>query len=121
MQELFRKVLKNDKLDVAVENLKDESVSAIITLSEQNRRMYEMMRMYGMANKDMLGGDEKLTLNAKHPLVQYVYEHKDNEEDVDIFCEQLYSLAMISNRALSPEEMTGFVTRSNEIMMRLTK
>ena len=121
LTELFRKVLKNDKLDVAVENLKDASVSAIVTLSEQNRRMYEMMRIYGMANKDMLGGDEKLTLNAKHPLVEYVYAHKDSEEDVAIFCEQLYALAMISNRALTPEEMTGFVNRSNEIMMRLAK
>ena len=117
--EIFRKELENDKLDVKIEKLKDDNMAAMITLSEQNRRMQEMMKMYGMDGMNM-GGESTLILNANHPLVQYVVEHKDNE-NTSIICKQLYDLAMLAHKPLSPEEMTAFVKRSNEIMMLLTK
>ena len=117
--EIFRKELENDKLDVKIEKLKDDNTAAMITLSEQNRRMQEMMKMYGMDGMNM-GGESTLILNANHPLVQYVVEHKDSE-NTSIICKQLYDLAMLAHKPLSPEEMTAFVKRSNEIMMLLTK
>ena len=117
--EIFRKELNNDKLDVKIEKLKDESVASMITLSEQNRRMMEMMKMYGMASMGM-DAESALVLNANHPLVKYVVENKENE-NVSLICKQLYDLAMLAHKPLSPEEMTAFVLRSNEIMMMLTK
>jgi len=125
LTELFRKALGNDKLTVKVEKLKNENVSSIITLSEEGRRMQEMMKMYamgGMGGMDtsMFGGDVSLTLNANNALVKYIFEHKDSEH-VPTFCQQLYDLAMISNQPLAPEAMTKFIARSNEIMMLLAK
>lgn len=117
--EIFRKALGKDKLNVKVEKMKDENVASMITLSEQSRRMQEMMKMYGMDGMNM-GGESTLILNANHPLVQYVVEHKDSE-NTSIICKQLYDLAMLAHKPLSPEEMTAFVKRSNEIMMLLTK
>ncbi len=120
--ETFRKVMENDKLDVKVEKLKDDKVASMITLSEQSRRMQEMMRMYGMAGMDasMFGGEITLTLNVNHPLVQFVAEHGDNE-NTPVICKQLYDMAMLAHKPLTPEEMTAFVQRSNEIMLLLTK
>ena len=120
--EIFRKELGNDKLDVRVEKLKDDNMAAMITLSEQNRRMQEMMKMYGMAGMDpaMFGNESTLILNANHPLVQYVVNNKDGD-NVSVICKQLYDLAMLAHKPLTPEEMTAFVKRSNEIMMLLTK
>ena len=117
--EIFRKELNNEKLDVKIEKLKDESIASMITLSEQNRRMMEMMKMYGMASMGM-NAESTLVLNANHPLVKYVVENKDNA-NVSLICKQLYDLAMLAHKPLSPEEMTAFVLRSNEIMMMLTK
>ena len=119
---LFRKELGNENLEVKVEKIKDESVAAMITLSEESRRMQDMMKMYGMAGMDpsMFGTAGTLVLNANHPLVQYVQAHKD-EENTGIFCKQLYDLAMLAHKPLSPEEMTAFVQRSNEIMLKLAK
>ncbi len=120
--EIFRKELGNEKLDVKIEKLKDEKVASMITLSEQSRRMQEMMKMYGMGNMggmDM-GGDSTLILNANHPLVQFVVDNKENE-NISIICKQLYDLAMLAHKPLNPEEMTAFVQRSNEVMMLLTK
>ena len=121
LTELFRKNLNKEKLEVKVEKLKNENLSAMMTLSEDSRRMQEMMKMYNMYGMDpnMFGGDETLVLNANHPLVQFVVEHQDSQK-VPIICEQLYDLAMLSHKQLSPEEMTRFVNRSNEIMMMLT-
>ena len=118
---VFKKVLNNDKLEVKVERLKNANVSAMVTLSEETRRMQDMMRMYGM-DSSMFGGESvTLVLNANHPLVEYVVAHKDDENKVPMLCEQLYDLAMISHKPLTPDEMTKFVARSNEIMMLLTK
>ena len=120
--EIFRKALGNDKLEVKVEKMKDENVASMITLSEESRRMQEMMKMYGMSGMDpsMFGTNATLILNANHPLVEYVVEHKDGE-NTEMFCHQLYDLAMLAHKPLSPEEMTEFVKRSNEIMMKLAK
>ncbi len=118
----FRNALKNDKLDVKVEKLKDESVSSMITLSEDSRRMQDMMKMYNMYGMDpnMFGGNnETLVLNANNKLVKYVLANKDSE-NVPMICEQLYDLAMISHKPLSPEAMTRFIKRSNDILMMLT-
>ena len=118
---VFKKVLNNDKLEVKVERLKNANVSAMVTLSEETRRMQDMMRMYGM-DSSMFGGESvTLVLNANHPLVEYVVAHKDDADKVPMICEQLYDLAMISHKPLTPDEMTKFVARSNEIMMLLTK
>lgn len=117
--EILRKELGNDKLDVKIEKLKDDSVASMITLSEQSRRMQEMMKMYGMAGMDM-GMETALILNANHPLVQYVAEHQEDEH-AGVICKQLYDLAMLAHKPLNPDEMTAFVKRSNEIMMLLTK
>ena len=122
LTEVFRKALSNDKLEVKVEKLKNENVASMVTLSEESRRMQEMMKMYNMYGMDpsMFGTDVTLVLNANHPLVQYVLEHKDGEH-TEMFCKQLYDLALLANKPLNPEEMTEFVKRSNEIMMLLTK
>ena len=122
LTEVFRDALKNDKLEVKVENLKNEKVAAMMTLSEESRRMQDMMKMYNMYGMDpsMFGGQETLVLNAKHPLVQFVADNKDSDK-TPVICEDLYDLAMLSHKQLSPEEMTRFVQRSNEILLMLTK
>ncbi len=119
--ELFRKELNDEKLEVKVEKLKDDSVASMAVLSEQSRRMEEMMRMYSMGGMDTgFGGQATLVLNANHPLVKFVTENKEHE-NTSMICKQLYDLAMLAHKPLKPEEMTAFVQRSNEIMMMLTK
>lgn len=122
LTEVFRDALKNDKLEVKVENLKNEKVAAMMTLSEESRRMQDMMKMYNMYGMDpsMFGGQETLVLNAKHPLVQFVADNKDSDK-TPVICEELYDLAMLSHKQLSPEEMTRFVQRSNEILLMVAK
>ena len=122
LTELFRKALNNEKLEVKVEKLKNEHVSSMITLSEESRRMQEMMKMYNMYGMDpsMYGSSNVLILNANNALVKYLFEHPESEH-ANMLCEQLYDLAMISHEPLSPEAMTKFVSRSNEIMLLLTK
>ena len=119
----FKDALGNENLTVSVEKLKDSSISSMITLSEESRRMQDMMKMYGMAGMDpnMFGAEgQTLVLNANNDLVKYVAEHADGE-NTKIICEQLYDLAMLSHAPLSPEQMTGFIARSNKIMELLAK
>lgn len=120
LQEVFRKALDNDQLNVKVEQLRDEDVSAMVTLSEQGRRMAEMMKMYGMS-PDQLNGMQEITLvlNAKHPLVRYIYDNREDAEKIKPFCEQLFDLAMLANGPLMPEQMTDFVKRTNQMLMKL--
>ena len=122
LTDVFHKALNNDKLEVQVEKLKNASVSSMIVLSEETRRMQDMMKMYNMYGMDpnMFGGPATLVLNANNELVQYIFNHKDSEH-VPMMCEQLYDLAMLSHKPLAPEEMTKFITRSNKIMMLLAK
>ncbi len=123
---LMKKVLKKDAIKVKIEKLKNKKISSMITLSEETRRMQDMMKMYsmnGMGGMDMgmFGKEgETLILNANHPLVQYVIEHQDGD-NVKMICEQLYDLALLQQAPLEPEAMTKFVARSNDIMMLLTK
>ena len=123
LTEVFKKALGKEQLQVQVTKLKNETVSSMITLSEDSRRMQDMMKQYGMAGMDpaMFGGQgETLVLNANNALVKYIFENKDSEH-VPTFCQQLYDLAALAQRPLPAEEMTKFVARSNEIMMLLTK
>lgn len=122
MTTLFRKVLGKDKLEVKVEKFKSDKVSSVMTLSEESRRMQDMMRMYNMSGMDMngLGGGETLVLNANNKLVQYIITN-ENSEQTPMICEQLYDLALLSHKPLEPEAMTKFIQRSNEIMMFLAK
>ncbi len=125
LSELFKKTLNNDKLTVKVEALKNDEVASVLTLSEQGRRMQDMMKMYSMGgmggmDPNMFAADQTLTLNANNALVKYILENKDSEH-VPMFAEQLYDLARISNQPLSVDDMTKFVKRSNDIMLLLTK
>ena len=125
LSEVFKKALNNDKLTVKVENLKNADVASVLTLSEQGRRMQDMMKMYaaggmGGMNPSMFAADQTLTLNANNELVKYILDNKDSEH-VPMFAEQLYDLAMLSNQPLSVDQMTKFVKRSNDIMLLLTK
>lgn len=120
---IMKKALKKESLSVKIEKLKNKKISSMITISEESRRMQDMMKMYSMPGMDMsmFGKDgETLVLNANHPLVEYVLNNKESD-NVKMICEQLYDLALIQNTPLSPEEMTKFVARSNDIMMLLTK
>ena len=120
--EIFKKALGKENLTVKAEKLKNESVSSMMTVTEESRRMQEMMKMYNMYGMDssMFGGQETLVLNLNNKLVQYVLANKEGDL-TKLVCEQLYDLAVITHRQLTPEEMTKFVARSNEIMMEMTK
>ena len=124
LSDVFKKALGKDQLEVQVQNLKNENISSMITLSEETRRMQDMMKMYsagGMGmDMSMFGGGETLILNANNALVKYILEHTEGER-VDMFCKQLYDLAVLANHPLKAEEMTDFVARSNEIMLLLTQ
>lgn len=122
LTELFRKVLNKEKLEVKVEKLKDENISSMITLSEESRRMQDMMKMYNMYGMDpsMFGSNETLVLNANNKLVNYILENKDSE-NIPLFCEQLYDLALLSHKPLSSEGMTKFIERSNQILILLAQ
>ena len=117
LSDVFKKALGKDQLEVQVQNLKNENISSMITLSEETRRMQDMMKMYNMGmDASMFGGSgQVLVLNANNKLVQYVLEHTDGENTPKI-CEQLYDLAQLSHGSLTPERMTKFIARSNEIM-----
>uniref|UniRef100_UPI00272C5804 molecular chaperone HtpG n=1 Tax=Vallitalea guaymasensis TaxID=1185412 RepID=UPI00272C5804 len=120
VQTVFRKALANENLNVTMENLKSEDISAMIILPEESRRMQDMSKMYGMFGMDSaaMPSNESLLLNKKNKLVKYIIDNKDNE-NTDIFCNQIYDLAMISHKQLSPEAMTKFIERSNKILQKL--
>ena len=120
---IMKKALKNDKLNVKLEKLKNKKISSMITLSEESRRMQDMMKMYAMPGMDMgtFGAEgETLVLNVNHPLVAYVIENQEGE-NTKMICEQLYDLAKLQHAPLDAEAMSKFINRSNEIMMLLTK
>ncbi len=123
VSKLFKKAVKKDNITVKVEKLKNKDIASMITVSEETRRMQDMMKMYSMPGMD-LGGmskeGETLVLNANNKLVEYVLDNQEGE-NVDIICEQLYDLALIQQAPLQPEAMTKFINRSNKIMMLLTK
>ena len=120
LQKLFKDALKKDKLTVKVEKLKDENISSVLTLSEEGRRMQDMMKMYsagsGSMDTDMFAPDETLTLNENNKIVKYMLAHQDGAH-TDLFAKQLYDLAAIANGPLKPDEMADFIRRSNEMML----
>ena len=120
LSELFKKSLNNDKLEIKIEKLKNENISSMVTLSEESRRMQDMMKMYGMMGMDpsMFGTSLTLVLNANNKLVQYLMNNIESEH-ATMFCEQLYDLAVIQHEQLNPEAMAKFVERSNKVMMML--
>ena len=117
LAEVFKKAIGNDKLEVKVERLKNEGLASMITVSEESRRMQDMMKMYSVygGGEDLFPSSETLVLNANNSLVKYVLAHKD-EEKTGILCEQLYDLAKLAHGSLSPERMTKFIARSSKIM-----
>lgn len=123
LTEIFKKALNNENIKIEVSKLKNASISSMITLSEQDRRMQDMMKMYSMPGMDpsMFGGQgQTLVLNANNDLVKYVLANKDGE-NTPIICQQLYDLALLSHAPLTPEQMTAFIARSNKIMELLAK
>ena len=122
LTDVFKKALNNDKLTVKVEKLKNADIASVITLSEEGRRMQDMMKMYAMNGMDMGMNKEgeTLILNANNKLVEYVLEHQDGE-NVGLICEQLYDLALLQQAPLQPDAMTKFIARSNKIMMLLAQ
>ena len=124
LEDVFKKAIKNDKLTIKVESLKNEDIASVLTLSEEGRRMQDMMKMYAMGgagfDMNMFASDQTLTLNVNNSLVKYIMDNKDSE-NVPMFCEQIYDLALIQNQPLSVDAMTKFVKRSNDIMMLLAK
>ncbi|MDD6212880.1 MAG: molecular chaperone HtpG [Clostridiales bacterium] len=121
LTEIFNKALGEEypNVTIKVENLKDENVPSMITMSEDGRRMQEMMKMYGLSDMSQ-AAQVNLVLNAKNDLVKYILENKEGEY-TDLFCHQLYDLAAISHQPLTAEKMTEFIARSNQIMMLLAK
>ncbi len=124
LSEIFKKALGKETLEVKVEKLKNENISSMVTLPEETRRMQDMMKMYSAGgagmDSDMFGGGETLVLNSSNKLVQYILDNKEGEH-TDLFCKQLYDLAIIANKPLKAAEMTEFIARSNEIMMLLAE
>ena len=122
LKEVFEKALGKENLAIKVEKLKAENVASMMTLSEEGRRMQDMMKSYGM-DTAMFGGGaggETLVLNANHPLVKYVEENTESE-NTKVVAEQLYDLALLSHKQLTPEEMTKFINRSNQVLLLMTK
>jgi len=125
LETTFKSALGNDNIKLSLESLKSEDISAMILLAEESRRMQDMTKMYGMMGMDMgamMPSDETLVLNTNHRLVKFIIDNKDNTDkadDINLFCQQLYDLAMISHKPLSPESMTAFINRSNQILGKL--
>ena len=120
--EAVKKAIADDKLTVKLESLKDAQTASLLTVSEESRRMQDMMKQYGMAGMDMsMFGSEgnTLVLNTAHPLVKYLLEHTEGDVSEKI-SKQLYDLALIAHGTLSPERMSEFIHRTNEIMTELT-
>ena len=121
LADIFRKALNKDKLEVKVEKLKNDNVSSMITLAEESRRMQDMMKMYGMTDMGMFGGEgQTLVLNAGNSLVQYILANKDGEY-TDLFCQQLYDLAMLAHKPLESSELTAFIERSGKVLSILAE
>ncbi len=122
LSELFKKATGNDKLEVKVESLKNKDVSSMITLSEETRRMQDMMKMYSVNGMGLdMGLDtmgQTLVLNANNDLVKYMMENKKSDK-TETVAKQLYDLALIAHQPLPPERMTEFMKRSNEIMLMM--
>jgi molecular chaperone HtpG len=124
LEKTFKEALSNDNIQITAENLKSEDISGMIILPEESRRMQDMSKMYGLQGLDanLMKSDEKLLLNKKNSLVKFIIDNKDNtdkKDDISLLCQQIYDLAMISHKQLSPEAMTAFVSRSNKLLQKM--
>ena len=120
---LFKEALNNDKLKVSVENLKSTGIASMLLISEESRRMQEMMKMYNMQGMNMGLPEEEVTLvlNQNHPLIDAL-AHRDLEADTKkLLCTHLYDLAQLSNHTLSPDAMHAFLERSNTLLSMIIK
>lgn len=121
LKEEIKKSVGNPSLDIQIEYLKNSNIASMITLSEESRRMQDMMKQYGMAGLDpsMFGaGGQRLVLNANHDLVKKLMGEISGE-NITLISEQLYDLASLGHGSLTPERMAEFIKRSNEIMLKL--
>ena len=122
LQTMFRKVLNNDKLDLKLEKLKDKSLASMMTMSEEGRRMQDMMKMYAAYGMDMgaLGDeDQTLVLNSDNALVQRIMNEGDEpSETAKLIAEQLYDEALLVKKALSGERMENYIRRTQELLVR---
>ena len=125
LEKAFQSLLSKDKLHVKVEQLLSETPASLLTISEESRRMQDMMKMYAVSGMPMgnLPLDESLILNAKNPLVQYLLKHEDGleSEEGKLMEEQLYDLARIQNAPLEGDAMKKFVERSEKVLLKLMK
>lgn len=122
LEAAFRTALAQEKLTVQVENLKNEDVAGMIILNENNRRMQDMMKLYGMGGLDpnMFPSEEILVLNKRHPLIQFVLNTDQKDSELyQMVVMQVYDLAVMSHKTMSPEAMSAFIKRTNEIMKRM--
>ncbi len=121
LTELFKKATGKDKLTVKPESLKDENISSMITIGEEQRRMADMMRAYSMDGMNPFGEQaETLILNVNNALVKYLLDNPEGELSEDICC-QLYDLASVANKPMNAEQLNGFVVRSNKLLKLLIK
>lgn len=121
LSEIFKKALDNQDLVVKAEKLKNENISSMITMSEEGRRMKDMMKMYNLYGMDMPMKDQfTLILNVNNSLVKYILDNPEGDNST-LIAKQLFDLAMIQNKPLEPSEMTAFIERSNEILNLIAK
>lgn len=128
LQERLRELTGNEKIEVKLQNLKNKEISSMLTVSEEQKRMEDMMMQMGRMGMDDPGFEQLLSpgvlvLNNDHELVCYLLEHIAGDADPgnsDMILEQLYDLARLANSPLKPEEMSGFIARSNKIMLLLS-
>ena len=120
LEKLFKKASGSEELKVSFENLKEASVPALITVSEQSRRMEEMMRMYAMtgnAPEMSFPADMSIVLNMANPLTQKIAQTLTSDADKALqLARQVFYLALMSQRQLTAQEMKSFLEGSFEIL-----
>jgi molecular chaperone HtpG len=122
----IRTATKKDSLTVKLQKLTQEKTAAMLSISEESRRMNDMMKMYAMGGMGMgaMPVQETLILNTEHPLVKYLMNNGKDESKkatIDLISEQLYDLARIQQSPLPAEEMTKFIERSNDILLKMAE
>ena len=125
LEKAFQSLLSKDKLHVKVDRLLSETPASLLSISEESRRMQDMMKMYAISGMPMgeLPLEETLVLNERHPLVQHLLQHEDSfeSEEGKLIEEQLYDLARIQNAPLNGDAMKNFIARSEKILLELAK
>ena len=118
LAELFKKVSGNEKLTVRFENLKNEKTPAILNVSEESRRFEDMMKMYAIENgsePNSFPAESTLVLNAKNNLIRRLGDSSDSA-DAEAIAKQIYRLALLGQRQLTPEELRDFLTDSYTLL-----